>query len=581
MDEKTLIYYQLFEKLINAMTSGAKFNRQEFVDILSEICELFHIAKGVTEFYTSLSQEKAGQGEILIDYDNGRGDKVVVRRRLVTNTMAVIIGTLYMSSEDEPLSNEDYVRVDLILRALLSFVSRNRLQKAVEMLGYYDDNGYPNQRSYLRYMEQVNEEGRLSAYTAMHFNLRHFTLINGDVGRSAGDVVMRNYFNRIKDVIGDEGILCRMGGDNFVAIFRDHLLEQVLEIIKGIPVPYDPAGEKRVNVSANAGVYVIPEGTVFENVGDIINRIMIVSALARKEEEGSVIFYDDRMMEVRDRSMRIQRLFPGALAAGEFKVFYQPKVHVDTGRIVGAEALCRWFRDGKIVPPMDFIPVLEQTMDICQLDFYMLDCVCKDICRWLAEGKPVVRVSVNLSRKHLTDADLLEHIMAVIDRNQTPHQYIEIELTETTTDVEFKDLKRVVHGLQEEGVYTSVDDFGIGYSSLNLIREIPWNVLKIDRCFLPMDETGEAGVTGLMFKHVISMAQEMGLDCIVEGVETSRQIDILRENNCHIAQGFYFDKPLSVEEFERRMDRLAYDVPEYHAKNLQRTKYLQPPFDVL
>lgn len=559
---KTETYYILFEKMINSMTSGVKFDRREFVEILDEICDLFHIAKGVTEFYTSLSKEKAGQGEILIDRDNGRGDKVVVRRRLVTNTMAVIIGTLYMAEEDEPLTNEEYLKVDLILRALLSFVSRNRLQAAVEMLGFYDDSGYPNVRSYSRFLEQLNEKKMLPGHTAVHFNLRHFSLINSDVGKDAGDVVMRNYFNLIKEVIGEDGIICRMGGDNFVAIFENRYTEQIMEILRGVPVSYDAVGDKRVIVSASAGFFIIPEEFAFRNEGDVINKIMMSSLIAKRDDAGSIVFYSDKMLVMKDQAMRIQRIFPKALEDKEFRVFYQPKVDVLSGRIVGAEALCRWFREGRIVPPMEFIPVLEQHMDICQLDFYMLDCVCKDINRWLAEGRNVVRVSVNLSRKHLVDADLLEHIMEIVDKNQVPHRYIEIELTETTTDVEFRDLKRVVKGLQEQGISTSVDDFGIGYSSLNLIREIPWNVLKIDRCFLPVEDDCETDVTSLMFKHVVSMAQAMGLECIVEGVETTRQIEILRENHCNIAQGFYFDKPLPVEEFEKRMEEACYVVPE-------------------
>ena len=113
---------------------------------------------------------------------------------------------------------------------------------------------------------------------------------------------------------------------------------------------------------------------------------------------------------------------------------------------------------------MEFIPILEQNTDICQLDFYMLDHVCKDIRRWLDEGRKVVRVSVNLSRKHMMDVDLLEHIISIVDKYRVPHEYIEIELTETTTDVEFRDLKRVVSSLQQQGIYTSVDDFGMGYS---------------------------------------------------------------------------------------------------------------------
>ena len=190
----------------------------------------------------------------------------------------------------------------------------------------------------------------------------------------------------------------------------------------------------------------------------------------------------------------------------------------------------------------------------------MIDSVCADIRRWLDNGFEPVRVSVNLSRKHLVNTDLLSDIFSIIDRNNVPHDYIEIELTETTTDVEFRVLKEVVSGLQANGICTSVDDFGMGYSSLNLIREIPWNVLKIDRCFLPADDESEESITSLMYRHVVAMALDMGLECITEGVETAKQIKILRGNHCLFAQGFIFDKPLPKEQFEELLGTHRYDI---------------------
>ena len=190
----------------------------------------------------------------------------------------------------------------------------------------------------------------------------------------------------------------------------------------------------------------------------------------------------------------------------------------------------------------------------------MLNHVCRDIRQWLDEGRKVVRISVNLSRKHMMDIDLLERIIGIVDMNRVPHQYIEIELTETTTDVEFRDLKRVVSGLQQAGICTSVDDFGMGYSSLNLIREIPWNVLKVDKSFLPVDNDNEASTRSIMFKYVVAMAKELGLECIAEGVETRNQVQVLRDNRCLFAQGFYFDRPLPIEDFEKRLATHHYNV---------------------
>jgi EAL domain-containing protein (putative c-di-GMP-specific phosphodiesterase class I) len=162
----------------------------------------------------------------------------------------------------------------------------------------------------------------------------------------------------------------------------------------------------------------------------------------------------------------------------------------------------------------------------------------------------------------MTNPDLVKDLMCIIDGHNVPHEYIEIELTETTTDVEFKDLRRVVEDLQHHDIHTSVDDFGMGYSSLNLIRVVPWNVLKVDRIFLPMDGESANSIRSVMFKYVIAMAQELGMECIVEGVETPAQLELLRENGCEEAQGYLFDKALPLEEFEKRLDRICYPIPK-------------------
>ena len=190
----------------------------------------------------------------------------------------------------------------------------------------------------------------------------------------------------------------------------------------------------------------------------------------------------------------------------------------------------------------------------------MLDKVCEHIRKWIDAEKKPRRVSVNLSRRHMTNPKLVEDIIDIIDRHNIPHEYIEIELTETTTDVEFKDLKRIVEDLQGHGICTSVDDFGMGYSSLNLIRVVPWNVLKVDKVFVPMDNESRESTRSVMFKYVISMAKELGLECIVEGVETKAQLQMLKAIGCEEVQGYLFDKPLPIEDFEQRLDMQRYDI---------------------
>ena len=252
----------------------------------------------------------------------------------------------------------------------------------------------------------------------------------------------------------------------------------------------------------------------------------------------------------------IQNLFPEALEKEEFLVYYQPKVYLKDYRLAGAEALCRWYHGDELISPGSFIPVLEQNKAICALDFYMLDHVCQDIREWLDEGRDVVKVSVNLSRCNLNHKNLLNNILNTIDKHNVPYQYIELELTETTIDVNFKDLKELVFGLQEHGISVAVDDFGTGYSSLNLVRELPWDTLKIDKSFLEENEDAP-GQNRVMLKHIIAMSHEMGIPSIVEGVETFEQVKMLKENNCLMAQGFYFDLPLPKEVFEERLTKLG------------------------
>ena len=551
--EREQKFYELFEGLVESATRFEGYNRDEFARYIIALCKLLRVEKGVTEFYRSESHRKRGDGVINCDYDTGRGDYVAYERTFSTRTGALISGAVYMSSEEPPLSEAELHRVDLVMRAIISFIARNRLTQTVEQIGFYDENGYPNLRYLVRSIEQHDFNGVLSDYAAMHFNLRHFSVINQDVGRELGDVVMRNYISAIKTAAGPGGTVCRVGGDNFTALIPKERMEDVLKVIRGVPVCYDTEDEKRVNVAASAGIFEIPDGFEWSGLGCIMDKIMPASMIARRGDTSNVIFCDEGMIKAREQMMQIQRSFPLAIETQEFRVFYQPKVDIRDGRIVGAEALCRWFHGDRMISPGDFIPVLEQNTDICKLDFYMLDMVCRDIRSWIDKGMDPVRISVNLSRKNLVDLDLQQHILEIIDRNNVPHGLIEIELTETTTDVEFRDLKRIATGLRTDGIFTSVDDFGMGYSSLNLIREIPWDVLKIDRCFLPDDSDSDNSVTTLMYKHVVTMALDMGLECITEGVETVKQLALLRSNNCHIAQGFLFDKPLPLAEFEAKL----------------------------
>lgn len=551
-------YYAELIKFMDIMADMNDTEPKKIRDAISGLCALMNISKISVVFYETLKHEAQKKGTELICFDSGADGEEVYSKRLVTEDMSVEVCHVYQAKTAEKQGGGASGEIEFAVKMLMTFIDRLRLNKAIERYTYYDDDGYHNLRFFIRYMSRLAMDGKIGGNAAMHFNLKHFVAINHQIGRNAGTFVMRSFIEQLADMIGGDGTVCRLGGDNFAAITAVGKLDRVIDYLQGTRIVYDTENGEKVPVSASVGVFVIPDGFQYNDASDVMDKIMSASQAARNNGKQEIIFFDDKMIATKEKVTMIQELFPGAIENEEFLVYYQPKVAIGGGSLAGAEALCRWQHDGKLISPADFIPVLEQGMDICKLDFYMLDHVCRDIRRWLDEGKNVVRISVNLSRKHMMDIDLLERIIEIIDRNNVPHKYLEIELTETTTDVEFRDLKRVVRGLQDAGVSTSVDDFGIGYSSLNLIKEIPWNVLKVDRSFLPEDNEDDTSRRSVMFKYVVAMAQELGLECIAEGVETKAQVDILKENSCDMAQGFFFDRPLPVLEFEERLNSHKY-----------------------
>lgn len=555
-------YYVTLEKLIVELNSIKEITPDKLRKALAEICRFMRVSKIMVSFFEDIKHEQLDKGEIYCCYDNGENcnEKIVMSKRIVTDMLTVLNCTIYMPEDEKPWSEQERQRVEMIMQTVIVYVNRCNLKSQVEKLTFYDDDGYHNLRFFFRYISRIAEDNLIGGKVVMQFNLRHFSLVNQQIGRNAGSFVMHRFFLQLKKDLEGKGIVCRMGGDNFVLLCEKDQLEKTLDYLRGTAVIYDINSGERIMVSAYVGVYIIPDDFEFDVLGDIMDKLIAALSAAKSNGKDTIVFYNDEMIATKEKIMHIQQLFPVAIKNEEFKVFYQPKIDVNNGELIGAEALCRWFHDGKIVSPMNFIPILEQSTDICKLDFYMLDHVCKDVRRWLDSGKKVVRVSVNLSRKHMMDYDLLNRIIEIVNSNNVPHEYIEIELTETTTDVEFKDLKRVVRGLQEAGISTSVDDFGMGYSSLNLIKEVPWNVLKVDRSFLPEEDDDSDSTRSIMFKYVVAMAKELGLECIAEGVETQSQVEILRNNQCELAQGFFFDKPLPIDDFEQRLTRHKYNL---------------------
>ena len=553
--------YKAYSRILNEfIIEGEKIEQYRdpaFNKILEPICKFLRISRISSAVFDSTCDSATIKSAPHIYYDDGNADSTRVLNFTETNVRACKANYSFMQSKSgQDWSDEEVQQIEAFEKLIYTFCDRSYASTIAKDLSMFDNDlmVYPL-TFFLATVKNLIRQGRIGEFGGVYFNIRHFSTINDRFGRDCATNIMKLFIHGIQEKILYEECICRVGGDNFVVLFKKDNLNIIKNYLSGMPITFND-GDETVNVTTTAGYYMIPEAT--ESATDVMDRISTAYQLAKSVYKRRFLFYDDEIMQHQTHVKEIEMMFPSAIENEEFKVFYQPKTQLNNYQLAGAEALCRWFRNGKVISPGEFIPVLEGSKAICTLDFYMLDHVCRDIRRWLDEGREAVKVSVNLSRLHLGDEDLLESILRIIDKYKVPHHFIEIELTETTTDVDYKELKKIVYGLREQDISTSVDDFGVGYSSLNLIREMPWNVLKIDKSFLPTQEEEDNDPSKVkMLRHIITMSQDLGLECIVEGVETAEQVKLLKDCKCYLAQGFYFDRPLPVKEFEQKLESAA------------------------
>ncbi|MBR5400208.1 MAG: EAL domain-containing protein [Treponema sp.] len=276
------------------------------------------------------------------------------------------------------------------------------------------------------------------------------------------------------------------------------------------------------------------------------------SAISRQENKNeSVLWYDESLREEQIWERRVEDDMDKALENNEFKVYLQPKYSTKKEQLSAAEALVRWIHpEYGFVSPGKFIPIFEKNGFIVKLDDFMLSEVSKLQAAWLEQGKKLVPISVNVSRAHFSREDLAEHICSIVDEYKVPHEYIELELTESAFFDDKQILLSTVKKLKEYGFKVSMDDFGAGYSSLNSLKELPLDIIKLDAQFFRDIEDKKRA--DLIVCDTIKLAKKLGMQIVAEGIETREQVDFLADQHCDLIQGFYFAKPLPIEEFEER-----------------------------
>ena len=414
----------------------------------------------------------------------------------------------------------------------------------------------PNASGYMRGIEELKRTKRISEYSAFYFNIKRFGNINREIGQDNGDILIRGYADRLRDFVKEDEMIGHLGGDNFMALIRRDRQEEMTQFLSGVPVEIElQTGKRLFNLSATIGIWEIDDDNI--EPGEIISRPSIALNQARNvKHKNVVVISNDQISRIRQQKSVLVE-YKEALEREEFKVYYQPKVDSRSRELVGAEGLVRWIKNDEVVSPGIFIPPLEESGNILDLDYYVLRHVCMDLKRWEGGGILPVKVSVNFSRRDLRDKNLAENINQIIEEAGIDKKLLEIEVTETTDEEEHGALSAFINKLYEFGIMTAIDDFGAGYSSLSTLREFRVKTLKIDRSFINTDDF--SWKDEVILKDIIHMAQELGMDIITEGIEREDQLLFVNSAGCFVIQGFYYDRPLPADEFEKRLQSRIYE----------------------
>lgn len=451
-------------------------------------------------------------------------------------------------------SEEEIQTHRFIFREIFIQYNRTLAQCMLEKIMNTDINtGVANQNSLMYYAVNLIKNGRIGDYTGIFFNIHNFKYVNKVFDYSQGDVILRNYAHMVKSYLDSDEEIARLGGDNFVVICRNENASDFISKIKDVHMSHEFRSVKReLQLGVTAGIACL-EGV--DKPREVMARTSIAYQAARKTGAGSIVVYTKEIQKQLMDDQEILAAFPQALAAGEFVVYYHPKVRIADKSIYGAEALVRWVRDGQVVTPARFIPQFEREGSVCRLDYYMLEQVCGFLKSRLDKGLKIVPVSVNFSRRHLEEGDLVERITGTIDRFGIDRSYIEIELTESEDYQNYEIMSSVIGRLKERGISTSIDDFGTGFSSLNMIKKVDLDTIKIDKSLIPFDDVNNNKHQDIvMFSSIIDLIGRLGKKSVAEGVETTQQLDYLEKLGCDIVQGYVFDKPLPKDEFEQRLE---------------------------
>lgn len=396
--------------------------------------------------------------------------------------------------------------------------------------------------------EVESEENKAQSAYIIVLDINKFKMINKAYGYKTGDTILNGIAEELENILGKESLICRYSNDYFAVLFEnnENIHKVVNEIIKKIENL--KVNENVYNLSVNMGIYKLTD--LDTNISEVMDKAIIAHSASKGDVFDKFHIYDEKMEKELEKESKIEHEMYQALMNKEFKVYYQPKIYINNEELYGAEALVRWEHNGKMIPPSEFVPLFEKNKFILKLDVYVFEQVCNDMKKWKEKyGKEPI-ISVNVSRDHFLDEHFLEKYMIIASKYGINTNKIDLEITESATVEAGIDIIEIMNKMKKLGFLISIDDFGTGYSSLSTLQDMPADILKIDKSFVDRIGKNEKN----MVDYILTMAKELKLTTIAEGVETKEQKDYLLEKGCDIIQGYYYAKPMPEEEFERYLE---------------------------
>ena len=465
----------------------------------------------------------------------------------VITAVALFVLTYFVMDELDTTFSKFMLAAGVSLFVLVMLVIKYQL--LYKQYGRDDVTGGKNKKEFERIAKDLLKGD--GSYVVVYANIDRFKLINETYGNDVGNQILRQIHKIIDDELRWDEVSGRIMADNFGVLMRYHSLpkldQRLYRISKQLSELTDEQGNS-YGIILYFGVYVVEEDET--NISVMLEH----ANLARKKISPSHLvpmgIYDVKESQRLGRDKALEMKMHNALEQGHFVPFLQPKYELEGESIAGAEALVRWIdpEEGMIYPN-EFIPLFEANGFIVELDLYMFEEVCKLVERWSKEGHPIIPISVNLSRSHFEIPNFFDYYEYVLKKYDVPPRSIEIELTESLFFNDMESLSVLVQKIHDAGLSCSIDDFGSGYSSLNMLKDVKVDALKLDRVFFESGDNDERGKD--IVQSVIQLAQALDLHTISEGVEERKQVEFLKEMHCDLIQGFVFAKPMPVPEFEK------------------------------